>query len=240
MGWVRRHPRQYFFGLVPALITLVVYVVGLVVLGFHAGDLAGWLTPFADDWAEGVRRVVRVVTALAVFGAGALLAVLTFTAITLLIGDPFYESIAVRVEESQGGAPPEPDVPLLVSIGRALKDTVVLGVVALGFSVTFFVFGFVPVVGQTVVPVVAACVAGYFLAGELTSVALERRGLRRRDRFALLKQNRLLVVGFGAMTFVLFLVPLGAVLVMPGAVAGATLLARERLAGVPHITVMKG
>jgi uncharacterized protein involved in cysteine biosynthesis len=87
------------------------------------------------------------------------------------------------------------------------------------------------VVGQTVVPVVAALVSGYFLTLELTSIALERRGLRRRERFALLRRDRALSVGFGASVFVVFLIPLGAVLAMPGAVAGGTLLARERFAG---------
>jgi CysZ protein len=83
--------------------------------------------------------------------------------------------------------------------------------------------------------VIAACVSGYFLTGELTAIALERRGLMRRDRFALLKRHRALAVGFGAATLVVFLIPLGAVLAMPGAVAGATLLARERLAVNPLV-----
>jgi uncharacterized protein involved in cysteine biosynthesis len=153
-----------------------------------------------------------------------------FTAVTLLIGGPFYEGIAVRVEQSQGGAPPEVDASLAVQLARGLRDSLVIGILALVFGVLFFVLGFIPLIGQTVVPVVAACVTGFFLSGELTAIALERRGLRRKDRFALLRKRWLLAVGFGAATVVLFLIPLGAVLAMPGAVAGGTLLARERLA----------
>ncbi|WP_231335123.1 EI24 domain-containing protein [Actinomadura graeca] len=230
IAWTARHPAQWLFGLIPALIVLVLYVAALTALAYNLDGLAEWATPFADGWADGARTSARVVAGLALFGTSLFLAVITFTAVTLLVGDPFYEAIAVRVEESQGGAPPEPDVPLLVQIARAVKDAVLLAVIALAFAVVFFACGFLPVVGQTVVPVVAACVSGYFLAGELTSVALERRGLRRRERFALLKRNRPLAVGFGAATFVVFLIPLGAVLAMPGAVAGGTLLARERLA----------
>ncbi|GAA4091636.1 EI24 domain-containing protein [Actinomadura miaoliensis] len=229
LAWVARHPAQWLFGLIPALIVLVVYAAALGALAWNLGDLAGWVTPFADGWASELRDATRVVAGLAIFGAALFLAVVTFTAVTLLVGDPFYESIAVKVEESQGGAPPEPDVPLLTQIGRAIGDTLVLGLVALLFAVLFFACGFLPVVGQTVVPVVAACVSGYLLAGELTSVALERRGLLRRDRFAVLRRYRPLVVGFGAATFVTFLVPLAAVVMMPAAVAGATLMVRERL-----------
>jgi uncharacterized protein involved in cysteine biosynthesis len=236
VGWMFRHPAQWLFGLIPALIVLVAYAAALTALAVNLDHVADWVTPFADHWSEGARDTVRVIAGIAIFGAAAFLAVLTFTALTLAVGDPFYESIAVKVEESQGGAPPEPDVSLIVQIGRAIKDAAILGVIAVLFAIVFFACGFLPVVGQTVVPVVAACVSGYFLAGELTAIALERRGLRRRDRFAILKRNRLLAIGFGAAVFVVFLIPLGAVLAMPGAVAGGTLLARERLADDPLVT----
>lgn len=236
LGWIARRPGQWLFGLIPAVIVLILYVAALVALGTEVDDLSAWVTPFADDWSREPRRIVRIVAGLAIFGAGAFLAILTFTALTLLIGEPFYESIAIRVEESQGGAPPDPGVPILLQIARAVRDSLILGALALIFAITFLALGFLPIVGQTVVPVLAACVSGYFLAGELTAIALERRGLRRRDRFALLRRNRALVVGFGAATFVIFLIPLGAVLAMPGAVAGGTLLARERLAGQNLVT----
>ena len=45
-----------------------------------------------------------------------------------------------------------------------------------------------------------------------------------------------MAVGFGAAVFVCFLIPLGAILVMPAAVAGATLLTRRILA-LPEVAV---
>jgi CysZ protein len=227
---VARHPAQWLFGLIPALIVLIVYVAGLVGLGVYVMDVAGWVTPFADDWSEGARQTIRTIAALAIFGSAVFLAMVTFTAITLVVGEPFYESLAVRAENDHGGAPPEPDVSLFRQIVRGIGDGLILGFFAVLFGLLFFALSFVPVIGQTVVPVLAACVTGYLLTGELTALALERRGLRRRDRFQLLKRHRLLAVGFGAATVVLFLIPLGAVVAMPGAVVGGTLLARERLA----------
>ncbi len=73
-------------------------------------------------------------------------------------------------------------------------------------------------------------VAGRALAGELLSRPLEARGLDRRARAALLRPHRGRVLGFGAATQVFFLIPLGAIAVMPAAVAGATMLARDLLA----------
>jgi uncharacterized protein involved in cysteine biosynthesis len=229
LGWTARHPRWWLFGLIPALIALVLYILAFVLLVVYVGDLAEAATPFADRWSEGPRQTVRFIAGLGIVGAGAFVAVITFTALTLLIGEPFYERLAVRVEESAGGAPPEPDVPIVTQLLRGLGDAIVVGAMALLLAVLFFALGFLPGIGQTVVPVVAACVSGYLLAGELTSLALERRGLRRRERHALLRRARPLAVGFGTATFVMFLIPFGAVFAMPGAVAGGTLLARERL-----------
>ncbi|MEV5746941.1 EI24 domain-containing protein [Actinoallomurus sp. NPDC052308] len=235
MAWVARRPKQWLFGLIPALIVLAVYVAALVVLAHYDWDLAKAMSPFADHWSKAARGATRGLIAVLVFGAAIMIAIVTFTAVTLIVGDPFYESLSGRVEEGAGGLPPEARVPLLRQLARAIADGVVVGTVTALFAVLFFVLGFLPVVGQTVVPVLAACVSGYFLTFELTSIALERRGVRRRERFALLRRDRGLSLGFGVAVFVTFLIPLGSVLAMPGAVAGGTLLARERLArpGIP-------
>ncbi len=231
LGWVARRPGQWLFGLIPALIVLVVYAAGLTALGVYLGDLVRAVSPFADHWATGMRDTVRVLMGVLVFGAAVMLSIVTFTGVTLVVGEPFYEGISGRVEESMGGLPPEAGVSLWRQLMRGLGDAVVVGLITVMFAVLFFVLGFLPVVGQTVVPVVAALVAGNFLTLELTAIALERRGLRRRERFALLRRHRALSVGFGTAVFVVFLIPLGALLAMPGAVAGGTMLARERFAG---------
>ncbi|MET8169716.1 EI24 domain-containing protein, partial [Streptomyces sp. NPDC005329] len=100
---------------------------------------------------------------------------------------------------------------------------------ALLWAVLLFALGFIPVVGQTVVPVIGFFVTGFFLTQELASVALQRRGVDLRARLALLRSRKALIWGFGTPLGLAFLVPVVAVFLMPGAVAGATLLARELL-----------
>ena len=92
-----------------------------------------------------------------------------------------------------------------------------------------FALGFVPFIGQTVVPVLGFCVTGFFLAEELTAVALQRRGVDLSDRLALLRARKMLVSGFGARWPWPSWCPFVAVFLMPGAVAGATLMARDLL-----------
>ncbi|MFJ5229510.1 EI24 domain-containing protein [Kitasatospora sp. NPDC088391] len=225
--WVARHGRWWGFGMIPALITLVGYVAVLAVLITYAGDLAAWATPFADDWAEGWRDTLRVLVGVAAVGMGGLLAVLTFTAVTLLIGEPFYESLSAKVEETEGGGPQSPDVPLWRELWVAAKDSVAVLLRAAAFGIVLFLCGFIPVVGQTVVPVLGVCVSGFFLTAELTATPLQKRGLSQKERLRLLRSRLPMAVGFGAGLVLTFLVPVATVLAMPGAVAGATLLARE-------------
>ncbi len=50
--WVARHGKSYGFGLVPGLITLVLYLAALVSLALWGTDFVAWATPFADDWSS--------------------------------------------------------------------------------------------------------------------------------------------------------------------------------------------
>lgn len=225
--WVARHGRWWGFGMIPALIALVGYVVALAVLIVYAGDLAAWATPFADGWSEPLRDAVRTVVAVLAVVAGGLLSMLTFTAAALLIGEPFYESLSAKVEETEGGGPPEPDVPLWRQLWVAARDSLAVLLRAAAFGIVLFLCGFIPVLGQTVVPVVALCVSGFYLAVELTGTPLQKRGLSQKQRLRLLRSRLPMTLGFGAGLALLFLIPVVTVLAMPGAVAGATLLARE-------------
>lgn len=224
-----RDPKLVALGLVPALISGALYLGAFVTLILFLGDLAGLATWFADDWSSGARTTARVIAGVVILGLSALLGVLSFTAVTLLIGDPFYETISERIEERLGGVPDAVDMPWWRSWWRSLVDSGRLLLVSLGIGVPLFFAGFIPLLGQTVVPALGATVGGWLLAVELVGAPFARRGLRLRDRRAALRAHRPMALGFGVGVFLCFLVPLGAVLVMPGAVAGGTLLARRVL-----------
>ncbi|MDH6125647.1 EI24 domain-containing protein [Kitasatospora sp. GP82] len=225
--WVAGHGRWWGFGMIPALITLVGYVAALTALAVRSGDLAHWATPFADGWSSPWQGLLRAVFVAVLLGVGMLLALITFTAVTTLIGQPFYESLCAKVDETEGGGPASPERPLWRELVAAARDSLHVLVRSAGLGLLLFLCGFVPVVGQTVVPVVGVGVAGFFLTVELTSVAMQRRGVSQREQLRLLRGRLGLALGFGAPLVLLFLVPMLTVPAMPGAVAGATLLVRE-------------
>ncbi len=106
------------------------------------------------------------------FALGLLLAVLTFTAVTLLIGQPFYENLSERVDAdvSPDGTAPARTSPRAraVDVGPRQRPDPRPGA---GLGVLLFALGLLPFVGQTVVPVLGFFVTGFFLTEELTAVA---------------------------------------------------------------------
>jgi CysZ protein len=229
MATYGRSPRLLVLGLIPAVISGVLFLGLFVLLFVFLGRLAELVTWFADDWSSGARQTARVLAGIGIVGLAGLIGILTFTAVTLAIGDPFYEKISERIEERLGGVPNEVTVPWWRSLLRSIGDFARMLVISVGIGIPLFFAEFIPLVGQTVVPVVGATVAGWFLAVSLVGVPFGRRGLRLPDRRRALRANRPLALGFGVSVFLCFLIPLGAILVMPAAVAGGTLLARRVL-----------
>ncbi|WP_308167830.1 EI24 domain-containing protein [Catellatospora tritici] len=224
-----RSPRLILLGLIPAVLSLLLFTGLFALLFYFMGEITDTVTWFARDWSEAGRETARLFAGIAVVGASGLVAVLSYTAVTLLIGDPFYEKIAASIEDSLGGVPNAVDLPWYLELRRSLVDALRLLLVSVLIAIPLFAGGFIPFVGQTVVPVIGAFVGGWFLALELVGVAYNRRGLRLPDRRRALRQDRAAALGFGVAVFCTFLIPLGAVLLMPAAVAGGTLLARRSL-----------
>ncbi|MFI0910816.1 EI24 domain-containing protein [Streptomyces abikoensis] len=225
--WVGRNRRQWGFGLLPGLITLIGYAAAMTVLVLRAGDVVDWATPFADGWGSPWLGLFRGALTALFFGGCLLLALLSFTAVTLLVGQPFYEALSERVDLAEGGSAPSSGLPLWRELWISARESLAVLVRAALWGVLFFALGFVPFIGQTVVPAIGFCVSGFFLTEELTAVALQRRRVPLKERLELLRSRKLLVLGFGVPLTLLFLLPLVAVFVMPGAVAGATLLSRD-------------
>ncbi|CAM3324978.1 EI24 domain-containing protein [Stackebrandtia soli] len=227
-GFWGRRPKVMWLGAIPGLLASLLIGAALLLLAFNIADLAAWLTSFASDWAEGWRTFMRIVAGIAVFTVSVWLSIVMFTALTLLVGDPFYEAIAARVEEECGGAPTD-DRGLLISIGHSVADSLRLLGKSLVTGLILFAFGMIPVAGPIIALVVGGLVGGWFLSVELVAYAFNRRGIRYREYRAILAKRRIRSVSFGTGVFLLFLIPLGAIIVMPAAVAGATMMARDIL-----------
>lgn len=227
VGFVARRPRLWLLGLLPAVVTFAALVAVLAVLGVFIADIATWATPFADGWSQAARGALRVVLAVAVMVGAVFIALLLFVSLTLLIGQPFYERISREVDAALGGVPVEVEERWHATARRAVTETLSALLRTVPAAVLVFAVGLIPVVGQIAGPVLGALIGGRFLSLELLGPPMERRGRYLADRRAFARVHRGPVYGFGVPAFVAFLVPVLAVVLMPGAVAGATMLVRE-------------
>jgi CysZ protein len=228
-GLFFRSPGNLVLGMIPPVISLVLFGTAMFLLIRYIAEVTAFLTWFAADWPEGNRAFAQLLAGVAIVVGAVLVWVVSYTAVTLIIGDPFYEVISARIERRLGGAPDEVSVSWRHTFWRNLADSVRLLVVSLTVSVVLFVLGFLPVIGQTVIPAIAAIIGGWLLAVELTGIPFNRRGLRLAERRRILRANRTLALGFGIPVFLMLLIPFAAVVVVPAAVAGSTLLTRKVL-----------
>ena len=229
--WVTS-PRLMLLGAIPALMVGAVFVTGAVLFVMNVDTIAAWLTPFADGWDEPFRIATRIAAGLAASVIVIYAGLFTFTALTLAVGDPFYERIWREVERRDGGTVPESADSFWASVRRGVGNGIRMFAATAAIGVTLFAFGFIPVVGQLAAPVLGAVFGGWLLAVELSGFAFDSRGITLRQRRRMLGANRAGTLGFGMATYLVFLIPLGAVFAMPAAVAGATMLSRDAL-GAP-------
>ena len=225
----RRRPGLMALGLVPAAIVGVLFLTGLIALGAFLPAITEAMTPFAEGWPGVWATVIRVTIGTALFGAALVLVAVSFTALTLVVGDPFYERIWRAIEaEHDGDAPDAP-----YGFWRSVADGIWLIARGIAVAALAALIALIPVVGGVLGTVFAVSFTGWLVADELTSRALSARGIPGTARRRILRTHRLRVLGFGVATQLCFMVPLGAVATMPAAVAGATMLARTLLGASP-------
>lgn len=223
-GMWRTHPKLLALGLVPAIIAFALLAAALLPLGLSLGSATDWLTPFADTWASPWRELLRIALGIVIFIAALAFAGAVFTALTLTIGDPFYQCIWRGVERSLG-EDPAGETGFWATVGEGVR-LVVLGLL---IALLTLVIGLIPAIGGIAASVIGVLLNGRLLARELTGRAFDARGLTGYSRSGMLRAGRARVIGFGVATQLCFLVPFGAIVTMPAAVAGSTLLAHDLL-----------
>lgn len=219
----RSQPGLMALALLPALVVLLAMVGLLTWLGsWLVGLIPGW-TGFAEGWPGWAAGLLRFAMASGITLALALVLIVSYTAITLAVGDPLYARISTATDELLGGPVPNHTAGWRVWLDDALR----LAGIGLVGGLAVGLIGLIPGVGTVVAAVGGFLFSSWLLATGLTAGALERRGLDRRGRSALRRSRPWRVLGFGVAAQALFLIPGGAVLMMPAASSAATRLARS-------------
>jgi CysZ protein len=232
--FLTQRPRLFWLGAVPPLIMSVVFAVLLVIMISQLGVISDAVTPFADGWAEAARTVVQVLAAIGMLGATLLVMIISFSTLTMALGAPIYDKISEAVDGEVSGGLPDTSESWTSSVPRALQQSVILIAISVAAALPLFAAQFIPVVGQSAVPVIAACFGGWMLCFELIGPSFERRGYPKlAQRRAAMQRRRWRTLGFSVPCFLLLAIPFVAVVVFPVATAGGVFLTRELLAAEP-------
>jgi CysZ protein len=207
----------------------VLLIGAFIAMLYYLNDVVDFVTPYMNSWPAIFRDGARLLSSIGIGIGWVILSYLGYIELTLIVGQPFYEAISKRVEADLGAVAGEVNVSFFKTLPRTLFEWIRLTIRSIMVAIFLFAIEFVPVVGTVGGIVLGAIFMGWVLALEVTSVPFDRRGLHYGHRKKALRQHRRLTLGFGAATFLCFLIPLGAIVFMPAAVAGATLLSRRVL-----------
>jgi len=213
------HPKLRPFVLIPLLVNVIVFS-GAIYLGiaqfeyftaFLEGQMPSWLS-----WLSWILWPLFVLLLLVVV-------FYSFGMVANLIAAPFNGLLAEKVEATLTGRPLERSgdyARMLADLLPTLLGEVGKILYALLWSVPFLALLLVPVAG----PVLWFLYSAWILTVQYSDYPMGNHGLKFREMRRRLRERRTLSFGFGSAAVCLGMIPVVNFILMPSAVAGATLM----------------
>ena len=218
-------PRLRMYVITPLLINLVLFSVAIVWIASRFDSWIDWLIAYLPSWLTWVEWLLWPL-----FGLAAILLMFyTFTMVANIIGAPLNGLLAEKVETACCGAPtPAGGVSLWAEVPRAIVHEFQKWGYILPRALPLLLLFVIPGV-NVFAPLLWFAFGAWMLAMEYADYPMGNHGMRFRDQRELLRQRRLMVLGFGAGVFGMTVIPILNFLSMPTAVIGATLMWHEQL-----------
>lgn len=220
------------FVIAPILVNILVIGLLLWLIGSQWSDLLDLLPEQFDlpGWLQWLEAVMDVVEAL-LWLMGVALAVLvfcySFTLLANLIGGPFNGLLSARVERFEIGDEPDSGMNMMQEAGDAVVGEFRLWSYyaknALLLLLVTAVLFFIPLING-IIPILWFAFGAFMLSFEYMDNPMGNRGMPFRDKIAHLQQRRWLYLGFGSAVTLVTMIPVINLIIMPAAVAGATVL----------------
>jgi len=220
------HPDIRRYVIIPLLINVGLFV-GLIVFGAQQLDVfINWIMPDVPSWLQWISWILWLV-----FTIVALLIVFfVFSLLANLIGAPFNGPLAAAVEKHLTGVAPEGDPSMSIlgniipSIMSEVKKIAYFALLAIPLLLLFFI----PVV-NIAAPILWFIFSAWMLALEYVDYPAGNHDLLFSDQKKLLSGRLFQTLGFGSVVSVMTFIPIVNFIVMPTAVAAATVYWVENL-----------
>lgn len=183
--------------------------------------LPGWLS-----WLSGLLWFLFAIAALVVLFFG-------FTLLANLIGAPFNSYLSAAVEKQLSGhAPADTDSVMQVLRKSLLDELKKIRYFAL-WAIPLLILSFIPFL-NLFTPALWLLFGAWMMSLEYADYPLGNQGLGFPEIRHRLKEKTLLSLGFGAAVMLTSMIPVFNFLVMPAAVAGATVMRIEQFSDMAH------
>jgi len=220
------HPNIRRYVIIPLLINISLFV-ALIVFGANQLEVfIGWIMPEVPSWLQWISWLLWLV-----FTTIALLIVFfCFSLLANLIGAPFNGPLAAAVEKHLTGVAPEGDPRLnfmaniVPSIVGELKKLMYFALLGIPLLLLFFI----PVI-NIAAPFLWFIFTAWMLALEYIDYPAGNHDILFSDQKKLLSRRRFQSLGFGSVVSIMTFIPIANFIVMPTAVAAATVYWVEKL-----------
>lgn len=210
------------FVFIPLLINVVVLAAGMALLGWRWNTWMHYWLGLLPAWLHWLAALGWLL-----FAVAAVLIVFYFFALLAnLIASPFNGFLAERVERWAGGTPEEDTVTLramLKDVRTEIRKQAFIFGRMLALAALTLVLIFIPGV-HLLIPFLWFAFGAWTMALEYFDAPMSNHGYTLDAKRHWLRQNRALGLSFGALTTLATSVPGLNLLIMPAAIAGATVL----------------
>ncbi len=217
------------FVIIPLIINSLLFAGLIWLLGNEFSSLMEhWLPVLPDwlSWLSGLLWLLFAVATLVVLFFG-------FTLLANLVGAPFNSYLSTAVEKQLTGHAPEDTDSFLQILRKTLSSELKKIRYFILWAIPLFILGFIPVV-NLFTPALWLLFGAWMMSLEYADYPLGNQGLGFPEIRRQLKEKTLLSLGFGATVMLASMIPVFNFLVMPAAVAGATVMRIEQFPDATH------
>ena len=213
-----REPGVRKFVIVPAMINTVVLI---LLVSFSVSRFDSWVQQIMGYLPEWLSFLESLVWFLAVVTAIFVLFYL-FTIVANIIASPFNAVLSEKVEEKVTGKPVVSELSVWQVVPRAVGREVSKLLYLLPRLFGLLLISIIPVV-NTVAPILWLVFGAWMMAIQYTDYAADNNEVSFKELRARLGRHRISSVMFGLPAYLVLAIPLVNLILMPVAVAGATL-----------------
>jgi len=212
--------RQY--AIVPLIINTLIFAGAFIFMFGWFGDFIDGLMLGLPEWMQWLGWLVLPVF----IAAFAILIYFTFTILANFVSAPFNGVLSEAVEEKITGEIKNDDSPwhqAITAAPTAIREEIRKLVYSITRSLPFLILLLIPGI-NFIASALWILFGAWMLAIQYADYPMANNGIAFNEQRKTLKQKRLLVLGFGGTVMVGMLIPVINFIVLPCAVAGATIM----------------